>query len=320
MRTKRRLPLTSAGDRRFVVVPSPSWPDRFRPQQYAAPLASIPHVWSVPVAISTKDNPPATCTGSARFCVVPSPSSPKRLKPQQYATPSVVRPHVLVIPATSCWNLRVPETGADRLRSVVVPSPSSPLKLPPQQCAAPVASSAHVWPVPKASWLRRDGATGGTPAKVVTATTRSPTASAIVGASDPFGSCSLPSSNACSRSPTKLAALACTSAVVPSLICTLISANASSIAPLSPGANSISMRSLISLFGDDCLAAKTGAVGAAGWSTMQPVTLSNSATAIGRVSRCMELSLRMAQPSFTAGRCEWWSHQNSWKVGVILQR
>jgi hypothetical protein len=43
-------PLTGVGVRRSVVVPSPSWPYQFPPQQRAAPAVVRAQVWGPPAA------------------------------------------------------------------------------------------------------------------------------------------------------------------------------------------------------------------------------------------------------------------------------
>src|SRR6266699_322639 len=55
---------TRTGVRRRVVVPSPSSPSPFHPQQYAAPAAVTPQLCSPPALTAAKEMPPATSTGT----------------------------------------------------------------------------------------------------------------------------------------------------------------------------------------------------------------------------------------------------------------
>ena len=74
-----------------VVVPSPSWPYQFGPQQATEPLSNMEHVWYWPAVISTADRPelnPEVCVGLALSTFVPSPSDPQKLPPQQTTEPS----------------------------------------------------------------------------------------------------------------------------------------------------------------------------------------------------------------------------------------
>jgi len=56
-------PLTATGEARFTLVPSPSCPLVFRPQQYATPPDVSPQLWSVPTRTEANTTPPATATG-----------------------------------------------------------------------------------------------------------------------------------------------------------------------------------------------------------------------------------------------------------------
>src|SRR5436309_804335 len=75
---------TAVGTSRLVVVPSPSRPKPFKPQQDAAPLAVTPQVYTNPAPTAANERPPATGVGTS-----PPPSLP-----QQYATLLVVTPQV----------------------------------------------------------------------------------------------------------------------------------------------------------------------------------------------------------------------------------
>ena len=95
-------PLTATGPVRFVSLPSPSWPYRLYPQQYAIPPDTRPQVRPLPAVSAVKLSPPLTATGAVRLAefqsevepVVPSPSWPAELDPQQYAVPPALRPQV----------------------------------------------------------------------------------------------------------------------------------------------------------------------------------------------------------------------------------
>ena len=50
--------VTATGVEREVAVPSPSWPEEFSPQQYAAPAFVRPQVWSSPAESVVKKKPP----------------------------------------------------------------------------------------------------------------------------------------------------------------------------------------------------------------------------------------------------------------------
>jgi hypothetical protein len=59
-------PATATGLSRSVVVPSPSWPMPFSPQQYALLVVVSPHVWELPALTRSKVSPPATALGVKR--------------------------------------------------------------------------------------------------------------------------------------------------------------------------------------------------------------------------------------------------------------
>src|SRR5688572_488339 len=78
--TNVRPPLTPAGVVRSILVPSPSSPEKFEPQQNAAPVSVTPQTWEVdsapPEERVTNVRPPATSVGRSRSIVVPSPTWP----------------------------------------------------------------------------------------------------------------------------------------------------------------------------------------------------------------------------------------------------
>ena len=82
--------MTATGDERLVVVPSPSWPEVFPPQQYAVPALVNAHVCRPPAVAAVKRISPRTATGNSRRVETASPNCPSPLEPQQYAAPALV--------------------------------------------------------------------------------------------------------------------------------------------------------------------------------------------------------------------------------------
>jgi hypothetical protein len=88
-------PETGTGVVLLVVVPLPSWPYEFTPQQYATPLVVTPQVLAHPALIEAKTSPPETAigfrlhgsglpfNGSVQVSVDEAPSCPLPLSPQQ---------------------------------------------------------------------------------------------------------------------------------------------------------------------------------------------------------------------------------------------
>jgi hypothetical protein len=66
---KLRPPNTATGIELFTVELLPSWPDALFPQQYAAPLAIMPHAWAPPALTVVKFRVPETATGTELFVV-----------------------------------------------------------------------------------------------------------------------------------------------------------------------------------------------------------------------------------------------------------
>ena len=80
-------PLTPFGVFEFVVVPSPSWPLRFRPQQNTPALVRA-QVWYWPPTISTiPARPPLTSTGVGVSALDPRPRRPYWPSPQHFISP-----------------------------------------------------------------------------------------------------------------------------------------------------------------------------------------------------------------------------------------
>src|SRR5207247_3395776 len=63
---------TSTGLDRSVVVPSPSWPALFEPQQYAAPPDVTPQVCVQPAPVAATLTPPDRITALDRVVLPPS--------------------------------------------------------------------------------------------------------------------------------------------------------------------------------------------------------------------------------------------------------
>ena len=83
------MPLTSTGVELSVVVPLPSSPYQFSPQQRTEPPARRAHVWKPPEAIASAVVMPLTATEVELSVVVPLPSSPYQFYPQQRTEPPV---------------------------------------------------------------------------------------------------------------------------------------------------------------------------------------------------------------------------------------
>jgi len=88
------IPLTVTWIVEPLVVPFPSCPNWFCPQQWTVPLPRSAQVWSHPALTATAPAMPATCTGVAAVVVVPLPSCPDSLSPQHRTVPSLSTAHV----------------------------------------------------------------------------------------------------------------------------------------------------------------------------------------------------------------------------------
>jgi len=99
MLTRGPRPSTATGMLLLVVVPLPSWPLAFSPQQVTSPMARAAHEWLLPAPMAiTPLSSPTTCTGVALLMRVPSPSWPKLFAPQQRTPPPAVRTQVWLLP------------------------------------------------------------------------------------------------------------------------------------------------------------------------------------------------------------------------------
>src|SRR5664280_2453029 len=91
------IPLTATGVELSVVVPSPSWPYPFQPQQATPPPASRAQVSLEPAVIAVAVVIPLTATGVELVTPrpdIPLPSSPYWLSPQQVTPPPARRAQV----------------------------------------------------------------------------------------------------------------------------------------------------------------------------------------------------------------------------------
>lgn len=93
---------TWTGLNRSVVVPSPSWPKRLRPQAQIVPSPLTAKVAGSDASpdVDTATTSSRICTGLPRFSVVPSPRTPFCPLPHAQSVPSALRPNVHWAPAT----------------------------------------------------------------------------------------------------------------------------------------------------------------------------------------------------------------------------
>ena len=148
---------TSTGMIDVVVVPFPSWPEKFVPQQYTVfavltaqvPKDCVPVDTSVIVdryvPVAEGPAPFTTSTGTLDVVLVPLPSWPELLWPQQYTYFVVLTAQVVFCPSDT-WAIvdkYVPvdegpapfRTSAGAVSFVTVPLPSWPYVFVPQQYA-----------------------------------------------------------------------------------------------------------------------------------------------------------------------------------------
>jgi len=67
---------TGPGVARLFTVPSPSWPEVFRPQDRTVPSVSRTRLWKAPTLTEVTPRRPGTFTGERRSAVEPSPTWP----------------------------------------------------------------------------------------------------------------------------------------------------------------------------------------------------------------------------------------------------
>src|SRR5438477_233573 len=170
MLVKLSPPMTATADTLVLVVPSPSCPEAFQPQQDATPPGVIAQECRYPGNTVSKPAPLATATGTLLQGFVPwhssgptapFPSWPKLFEPQQYQAPPVARPHVRNNPARSAANVSPPATASGALlhgnwsveelqsSGPGAPAPRLAYTSAPQQYAAPPAVSPHAWMPPR---------------------------------------------------------------------------------------------------------------------------------------------------------------------------
>ena len=103
-----QLPSMKVGVERAVVVPSPSCPLAFEPQQSTPPPVTIAQVCSYPAvaAVTPEVRLSTSPTGCASASVV-RPSWPTVLEPQHRMPPALVRTQVWRVPAVSAVPVQV---------------------------------------------------------------------------------------------------------------------------------------------------------------------------------------------------------------------
>ena len=146
-------PTTSTGTVRSMVLPSPSSPNRLKPQHLTSPAVVSAQVWRPPTAMAaTPLVSPVTSTGLLRCVVVPSPTSPVLFQPQHLAPPVVVRAQVWWPPETTAATPPVsPATSVGVVQTTLpqlCPSPNWPFSFFPQHVTAPNMVRAQVWYCP----------------------------------------------------------------------------------------------------------------------------------------------------------------------------
>ena len=94
--TPSKLP-TCTGVLLSVVVPSPSWPARLKPQAHTVPSSFSARLCLLPPAAFLTPTRSLTCTSVLLSVVVPLPSSPKWLPPQALSVINVSGSGVAVV-------------------------------------------------------------------------------------------------------------------------------------------------------------------------------------------------------------------------------
>src|SRR5690606_29416052 len=130
--SKRSVVATGVGRFRLSVVPSPSWPESFRPQHQASPPAVRPQVWDPAELVSSTVNRavPRTAVGTPRGAppiMFPFPTWPKELSPQHHAAPEPSSAQECQSPARIEVKAVAPATGVGDGASVAEPFPSWPV-------------------------------------------------------------------------------------------------------------------------------------------------------------------------------------------------
>src|ERR1051325_10993844 len=94
MAVKRWPPLTATGVVELVVVPLPSWPTEFHPQQYAAPADVRPQAKLLPAVIEVNRTVLSIANSGGRGTL-------NTAAPQHRPVPVLRKTHVPAFPATS---------------------------------------------------------------------------------------------------------------------------------------------------------------------------------------------------------------------------
>src|SRR5471032_1013614 len=145
---------TRVGDARSILVPSPSWPLKLRPQPYMTPVLLIANACDLPAATKAQSVslPTLVGTGCVAKSGVPVPSSPFWLEPQVHSVPSLRSATTNCSPTATCFHkVLAPLTSTGALRAVVELSPSWPRMFEPQLYRLPSDLRPLVWLPPAAT-------------------------------------------------------------------------------------------------------------------------------------------------------------------------
>src|SRR5476649_2756821 len=145
---------TRIGASLSMLVPSPSWPLKLRPQPYMAPLVLIANACDLPAATKAQSLslPTLVGTGCGSVSDVPRPSVPFWLEPQVHRVPSLRSATTNCSPTAICFHsVLAPLTSTGALRSVLELSPSWPRMFEPQPYRLPSDLWPMVWLPPAAT-------------------------------------------------------------------------------------------------------------------------------------------------------------------------
>src|SRR5690242_18309572 len=131
-------PGTCTGTRRWVVVPSPSWPSPLPPQAHTVPPWRRANEWLLPAATAVMFVSSSACVGLRRWVVVPSPSCPWLLLPQLHTVPVGVTYSECPNPPARRYGRPCTMTMGARCWTRVRSSPSPP---PPHAATSEVTTS-----------------------------------------------------------------------------------------------------------------------------------------------------------------------------------
>src|SRR5207244_1683517 len=136
-------PETATGAWRWIVVPSPSWPEPLSPQHLTPPALVSAQVWPPPAEIAaTPLASPEAATGAWRWIVVPSPSWPTPLPPQHLTPPPLVSAQVCSSPAAIAAAFRRAEGTSGGAEEPALRGEVSAAPEPASSAAAPRPASA----------------------------------------------------------------------------------------------------------------------------------------------------------------------------------